>query len=160
MSKNEPKTAEQETIAAEQETALAVSPQIDETGITAMLTSRKQIFCSVSGESAAEKAVMFKAMNNPDFRISEKINAVIEIKDIFAEMIEIVHKETGEIEVAPRVVMIDSAGRGYQAVSSGIFGALKKLIAVFGPPTWETPIKIKILQIERKGKRILTFDVV
>ena len=144
----------------QQETALAVSPAVDDSGITAQLTSRKQVFCSVQADTAKGKTVMFKAMNNPDFRIADMINQTISVKDVYAEMIEITHEETGEIETAPRIVLIDADGKGYQAVSSGIFGALKKLIAVFGAPTWETPIKLKILQIERKGKRILSFDVV
>lgn len=158
---DEQNRTEQPKTEQKQETGLTVSATVDETGITAQLTSRKQIFCSVSGGTAAEKAILFKAMNNPEKRIADCINQVINAKDVVAEMIEIAHQETGEFEIVPRIVIIDDKGVGYQAVSTGIFSAMKKLIAVYGPPTWQDPIKLKILQISRsKDRKILTFDVV
>ena len=160
MSEKTKKPETEHQVTDQQETGLAVSATVDETGITAQLTSKKQIFSSIKGSTLAEKTALFRAMNNPDHRISDMINQVISVKDVFAEMIEIAHEETGELEVVPRVVLIDEEGKSYQSVSNGIFGAMKKLIAVFGAPTWETPIKIKIVQINnKKDRRILTFDI-
>lgn len=123
------------------------------------LTSRTTTFCSMSAESDKEKALLFKAMNNPEKRIGDCINTTIKIKDVFCEIVNCVNKESGEISTCPRTVLIDDKGVAYQAVSIGVFSALKKIIQVFGEPTWEKPIPITVKQITKGERKLLTFDV-
>lgn len=125
------------------------------------LTEEKQtMFCSMKATTQEERAILFKAMNNPEFRISDCINMVIEVKDVYCEVVTCTEQSTGEQTKCPRIVLIDKDGKGYQAVSLGIFSALKKVMAVFGQPSWETPIPLKIVQIKKGTKSLLTFDVV
>ena len=126
------------------------------------LTSRTTSYCSMKATTAAEKADLYNAMNAPAKRLKECINEVIEIKDVFVEVVHCTNTETGERVLVPRTVLIDSNGTGYQAVSSGIFNALRKLFAVFGEPhTWTEPIKVKIKQISKSAtNNILTFEIV
>lgn len=146
-------------------TAPAVAESVtmdDDEKMIVDLTTRRVSYCSLTAETAEEKTTLYNAMNNPQNRVKDCINEVIEVKDVFVEVVHCTNKETGEVEAAPRVVFIDSNGIGFQCVSTGIFGALKKLFAVFGEPrTWSAPVKIKIKQINRSAdKSILTFDVV
>lgn len=126
------------------------------------LTSRTTSYCSMKATTAAEKADLYNAMNAPAKRLKECINETIEIKDVFVEVVHCTNAETGERVPVPRTVLIDSKGAGYQAVSSGIFNALKKLFAIFGEPhTWTAPIKVKIKQISKSAtNNILTFEIV
>ena len=126
------------------------------------LTSRTTSYCSMKATTAAEKTDLYNAMNAPAKRLKECINEVIEIKDVFVEVVHCTNTETGERVPVPRTVLIDSNGTGYQAVSSGIFNALRKLFAVFGEPhTWTEPIKVKIKQISKSAtNNILTFEIV
>jgi hypothetical protein len=126
------------------------------------LTSRTTSYCSMKATTAAEKADLYNAMNAPANRLKDCINEVIEIKDVFVEVVHCTNTETGERVPVPRTVLIDSKGAGYQAVSSGIFNALKKLFAIFGEPhTWTAPIKVKIKQISKSAtNNILTFEIV
>lgn len=117
-------------------------------------------FCSVQGGDRKAKAMVYNAMNNPKHRLGDCINKKLKIKDVLAEIIELENEETGEMQSAPRVVLIDENGESYQAVSNGIFNAVKKAIAVFGAPTWDEPLEILVKQISFGKNQMLTFDVV
>lgn len=118
-----------------------------------------QGFTSLKNETTEQKAILFKAMSNPDERLSDHINQVLHIKDVYMEKVDMVNEETGEISECPRIVLVDSDGVSYQAVSFGVFNALKRIFQVFGKPTWEEPIKMKVIQINRKEKKMLSLDV-
>lgn len=128
--------------------------------IVDLTDTRTAMFSSMAVDTPQQKATLFKAMNNPEKRIGDCINMEIDVKDVFCEVVTCTNKESGEVTQCPRIVLIDKDGVGYQAVSIGIYSALKKVFAVFGTPTWETPIKIKIVQISKGDRKMLTFDVV
>ena len=117
------------------------------------------MFCSIQGGTHESKVAVFNASNNPDHKVGDYINKVIVVKDVLAELIEVTNDETGEIEVTPRVVLIDVNGESYQAVSKGIFNALKKAIAIFGAPTWDEGLPCLIKQVSVGKGSMLTFDV-
>jgi len=143
-----------------EDTAVAVMAMDDNNSFIVDLTSRQTTFCSFVAKTNAEKAILFKAMNNPEKRIGDMINMEITAKDLFCEVVTCVNKETGESNVCPRIVIIDDKGVGYQAVSLGVFSAFKKIILVYGQPTWKDPIKLKVVQITKGDRKLLTFDVV
>ena len=66
--------------------------------------------CSVKAEDAASKAIVFNAATNPDYKVKSCINKKIRVKDLYAESIEVVNEETGEIVNVPRMVLIDDEG--------------------------------------------------
>lgn len=133
----------------------------DDTDYVADLTSRTTAYCSLIAETPEDKAKIYNAMNNPEKRIKDCINETISLTDVYVESV-VCTNEAGVSTTCPRVVLIDKDGIGYQAVSKGIFSALKKLFGVFGEPKdWEQPINIKIKQMNRgTNKAILTFDIV
>lgn len=116
-------------------------------------------YCSVQGGDRATRARVFNAMNNPTHKVGDCINQVIYVKDVLIEMLEMVNEQTGEYEAAPRVVLIDQDGEAYQAVSQGIFNAVKNAIQVFGAPTWEEALPCLIKQVSVKNGSMLTFDI-
>lgn len=107
-----------------------------------------------------EDAKIFAALNNPEFRIANFINKTIKVQNVLVEIREILNDETGEIETAPRVVLISDDGKAYQAVSKGIFNAVKNACEVFGSAPWEPPLEIEIKQIAVGKGSMLTFDVI
>lgn len=125
------------------------------------LTERTTSYCSLVAETEDEKLTLYNAMNNPDKRLGDCINEKINVKDVFVEVVKCENRETGEKQSCPRVVLIDENGVGYQCVSIGIFSALKKLFAVFGEPgTWAKPVTVKVKQISKGDRKMLTLDVV
>lgn len=134
---------------------------VDDGGIRGELVSITNQYCSFKPNTKEEKAVLFKAMNNPEKRLADCINMTINVKDIYVETVTIVDQNSGEIIPVPRIVLIDVEGIGYQCVSKGVFGALKKLISLFGEPTWDEGISITVRSVKtRNGNNsVLTFDI-
>lgn len=124
------------------------------------LKSASTSYCSLNVNTQKEKEHLFNIISSPTDRIANMINEIIELKDIYVETVELTNEETGEINFAPRTILIDKNGKSFECVSIGIFSALKKLFQIFGEPCiWEKPIKIKIKQIQKGTKSILTFSI-
>lgn len=143
-----------------QNTALALVMEDNSKFIVDLTAPAKTQYCSLVPKTDSDKALLFKAMNNPEKRISDCINTTINVKDVYVEVVQCVNKETGELQDCPRIVMIDDKGVGYQCVSIGMFSALKKVFSVYGMPTYEKPLPVKIVQITKGERKLLTFDVV
>lgn len=126
---------------------------------TELSENATSIFCSVKGGDRKSKAKVYNAINNPEHKVADFINKVIMVKDVVVEEITLENEETGEFETAPRVVLIDDKGKAYQAVSAGMFNAIKNAIQVFGAPTWEEPLPMLIKQISVKNGSMLTVDI-
>lgn len=124
-----------------------------------LMGEQKSSFTSLKNETNEEKQILYKAMSNPDKRLGDCINMVIEAKDLFMEQVEMTNQETGEITTCPRIVIVDKNGVSYQSVSFGVFNALKRVISVFGSPTWEQPVPLKVIQVTRGEKKMLSLDV-
>ena len=139
-----------------QETAVAVVETKKELDL---MGEQKTSFTSLRNETNEEKQIMYKAMSNPDKRLGDCINQVIYAKDLFMEMVDMTNEETGEVTTCPRIVIVDKDGASYQSVSFGIYNALKRVIQVFGTPTWNEPIPLKVIQVTRKEKKMLSLDV-
>lgn len=123
------------------------------------IMGNEEFYCSFNATTPEERAQLFEIMNNPAERLADNINKTIYVKDVYCEIVDCVNEETGEVTKAPRVVLIDKDNVGYQAVSTGIFSAVKKLFMIYGQPTWEKPIPIEIKQIKKGKKSLLTFNI-
>ena len=128
--------------------------------IVADMTTAKTQYTSMIAETDEARAKLFNAMNNPDERLADKINMRINAKDLYIEVVDCTNTETGETTSCPRIVIIDDKGKSYQAVSVGIYSALKKVIQVYGAPTWEKPITLEVKQISKGDRKMLTLNVV
>lgn len=145
---------------AERNTALTAMDE-DERFIMDLTAERKTQFCSMIPKNEDEEIVLFNAMNNPEKRIGDCINMTINVKHVFCEVVTCVNRETGETNMCPRIVLIDTDGVGYQAVSLGVFSALKKIFAIKGSPTtWKKPVKLQVVQITKGDRKLLTFNMV
>lgn len=116
-------------------------------------------FCSLKANSQAEKAVLFRAMANPDHRLADFIGKTILAKDIYVETVEMMNEQTGAFVKTPRTVIIDKDGVSYHCVSFGIFNSIKRIFAVFGEPTWAEPLPLTVKQVGNGTRKVLTLDV-
>lgn len=116
-------------------------------------------FCSMVVNSDNDRQVLFNAISATPHKLSDYINKVIKVKDVYVETVKVKDRK-GEIVDAPRVVLIDVNGEGYGCVSQGVYGALRKLFVVFGVPTWNDPVPVEVKQVQGKdSNRILTLSV-
>lgn len=151
-------------------TEVNVPFETNETGLTVMederfimdLTAERKVqFCSMSPKNEDEEITLYNAMNNPEKRIGDCINMEIAIKHVFCEAVHCINRDTGEDSVCPRIVLIDEKGVGYQAVSLGIFSAIKKIFSIKGHPNkWKKPVKVQVVQITKGDRKMLTLNMV
>ena len=123
------------------------------------MTSAQTQFCSLSASTDEEKAKLFNAINNPEKRLADCINMTINAKDLYIEVVNCTNEQTGEVTACPRIVIIDEKGVSYQAVSLGIYSALKKVIQIFGAPSWQKPIKLSVKQVTKGARKMLTLEI-
>lgn len=124
------------------------------------MTSAQTQFCSMTAETEEEKAHLFNVINNPEKRLADCINMTIQAKHLYIEVVNCTNEETGEITACPRIVIIDEKGVAYQAVSLGIYSALKKVIQIFGTPqTWKQAIPLEVKQVTKGTRKMLTLNI-
>lgn len=127
--------------------------------ISVDMTSAQLSFSSLKAGTDEEKANLFNAINNPEKRLADCINMTIKAKDLYIEIVNCTNEETGDVTACPRIVIIDEKGVSYQAVSLGIYSALKKVIQIFGAPTWEKPISLMVKQVTKGNRKMLTLNI-
>lgn len=136
--------------------------QMDENSsfIADLQAPRMVSYCSMTAVTQDEKKKLYNSINSTDKRVGDCINEVINVKDVYVEIVNCISKETGEETKCPRTVLIDDKGVSYQAVSLGVFNGLKKVFQIFGQPhNWESPIALKVKQITKGERKILTFEI-
>lgn len=108
-------------------------------------------YCTMQAEDTKAKITLYNACANPA-KLSDNINIPIEMIHFYVEIIQCANKESGELVNVPRVVIIDKTGKGYQAVSVGIYNAIKRIVSMFGnPASWDSPIKIMCQNVDLGG---------
>ncbi len=118
-------------------------------------------YCSIKGDTREAKVAMYNAINSPDHKLSDFVGKKLNIKDISIERVENPSDETGEMVANARVVLIDENGESYTCVSSGIYSAIKKLVSVFGEPTWEPALPVEIQNLStKKGRKTMTLKAI
>lgn len=133
----------------------------DERYILDLTAKRSVQYCSFKPETEEDEIILFNAMTNPSKRLSDCINMTISIQHVFCEIVDCTNRETGEVSKCPRIVLISDNGESYQAVSMGVFSALKKIFSIKGEPsTWKKPVHLKVLQRTVGERKMLTFEMV
>lgn len=119
------------------------------------------IFCTIPAQPGDREASakVFQALNNPEYRVADFINKKIQVSNVLIEAADIMDDETGEVDRVPRVVLISPEGKSYQAVSLGMYGAVKNAFLCFGPAPWNPALTFLIKQKPVKNGSMLTADV-
>ena len=125
----------------------------------AMSAHASSSYSSLRSGTLKEKAALYNAMSNPSHKVGDYINKVINVKDVYVELIELEDEDTHESVTAPRIVLVDTEGETYQAVSKGVFNALTRLIQTFGEPTWDDGLPLLVRQISLGKNQMLTLEV-
>ena len=123
--------------------------------------TNSESYCSIKGDSREALVAMYNAINSPDHKLSDFVGKKLNIKDISIERVDNMNDETGEMVANARVVLIDENGESYTCVSSGIQSAIKKLVSVFGEPTWEPALPVEVQNLStKKGRKTMTLKAI
>lgn len=142
----------------EEKNSLAVLDE--ETGFIGELTSKVTSYTSLPMVTDEDKENAYNLTSNPNQRVSDNVGKIINLKHVYVESITLTNDQTGEVNTAPRIILIDDKGIGYVSVSKGIFNSVKKIFQLFGTPDmWSKPIKVEVKQVTIKEKRTLTLII-
>lgn len=122
--------------------------------------SDSKFFTSLRSDTEEEKIKLCNAISAPDYSISDFVGKQISIAGVIAEEITITNEETGEISVAPRIIMLDTSGKSYSCVSVGIHRSLSRIFSIWGNPSeWEKPLTVEVQNV-KISKTASTYNLV
>ena len=135
------------------------------TGVVTSANDFSEVFAgnvlaeAYSGDMNTEagREAYYKCITDCDARVSEMINRVIMVKDIYSAKVRAKDTETGEYKILTRVVLIDTDGCTYTCSSAGVVNSLNAIFRMFGNPTWPEgkPLMVKQKTL-KNGNSILT----
>lgn len=118
-------------------------------------------YCSKVVETEEEKKELFNALETCDALLNDCVGQEINVKDVYCEEREVQDEETGETKKKYRTIIFDVNGQTYATGSYGIFNIMKKLFVIYGMPTWEKGVKVKVAKRPvGNGKTSLTLTLV
>ena len=117
-------------------------------------------YCSKITNSEEDKKDLFNALETCDALLNDCVGQEIDIKDVYCEEREI-PDENGELHKKYRTILFDVNGQTYATGSYGVFNIMRKLMAIYGMPTWEKGLKVKVTKRPiGNGKSTLTLTLV
>lgn len=131
-----------------------------ENNLALVAQDNNEIFCSFSPDTVEGKKNLYKAITNPDHKITDFVGKEIVIRDVVVATCQFVDEETGETTPGNRTILIDANGVSYGCSSTGVYNALRNLIAIFGSPTWADGLTVRVGQISKGVNRIITLEIV
>mgnify|MGYP003571274932 CR=1 FL=1 len=112
---------------------------------------QKRVYSSKSMKTIEDKKELFNALEECDVLINDCVGETIDIKDFYIEEYDKTDEDTGEIKTKYRTIIFDKDGKSYATGSYGIYNSIKKLIMVYGYPTYTDEVKVKISKKKTKN---------
>ena len=114
-----------------------------------------RFYSSIKSENFADKLAIASALTT-SVPIDENLNKEIKLTNFIVQPVELLNDRTGEVNTAPRVVMIDADGTAYHATSIGLLSSLQNIRSVLGEPSdWPAPVSIQV--VKQKGNKGFSF---
>lgn len=109
-----------------------------------------------------EMAAVYSTLTDP-LDTLKAINDTMPVTALAEKPAKIVHivchsatvvSDAGEETDVTRTILVGADGVNYAAVSDGILGSVKQISNLYGPPPWDPPLKLKMIEKQtRRGYR-------
>lgn len=114
-----------------------------------IFSSDKKMFSTLKSDNIEDKIKLYNSLQKCDIRINDIVGQEIEFSDIFIEEkpTHEIDEATGEVKAENRkfrTILFGTDGSTYVSSAYGVYNSLKNIIAIFGFPTSENPIKVKV----------------
>jgi hypothetical protein len=128
--------------------------------IVALNTPGAAFYSSITGTDFAAKKKVAAALTS-SLPIDENLGKVIALVNVIVLPVELANDQ-GEVNTAPRCILLDADGTAYHATSVGMLSAIRNLLASLGEPSsWETPVDVKVIQQKgNNGYKYFTLNLV
>ena len=130
-----------------------------------MLSNNNQkIYSSIKASSVEEKKKLYNALEKCDALLNDIVGSEINIKDFYVEERIVTEDDEDGNEksvVKYRTILFDTDGKSYATGSYGVYNALRRIVMVYGTPTWTEGVLVKVEKKPIKnGKTQLTLVLV
>lgn len=137
---------------APQEVAVTNRVDVDGMAMIADLSTATTAYCSMTIMDNADRVKAYNAMSNADESLSEHIGEEIPVRHVYVECIKCTNEQTGKEDTVPRIVLIATDGKSYQACSFGIFSSLKRIFQMFGrPDEWDFALVVRAKRVKTRN---------
>ena len=136
-------------------------------------SKNKEMFCTMDLEEKENMIKLYNSLQECDVKINDLKGSEIEVVDLFVEKKEVAERdektdeiifdENGEVKTKTRfrTILFDKDGKTYVSAAYGVYNSLRQIIPIFGNPTKENPIVVKVGTRKLKsGKESLILTVV
>lgn len=84
--------------------------------------------------------------------VADNLGTEFRLKHIIVQSVQIADDESGEINEAPRVTLVDADGNAFHGTSVGLLSAARNIIAQLGEPeSWTASPRVQV--VEERGRR-------
>lgn len=136
-------------------------------------SANKKMFCTMNLEEKENMVALYNSLQECDVKLNDIKGTSVEVSDVFVEEKEVSERDekTGELildeEGNPitktrfRTILFGTDGKTYVSAAYGVYNSLRQIISIFGNPSKENPIKVKVgTRKLRSGKESLVLTVV
>lgn len=127
--------------------------------IAGLNTPGSAYYTSIKGGDFATRKRLAKALTSSS-PIDEHLGETLDLVNIIVMPVDLAN-EAGEVNTAPRVILITADGTAYHATSVGLLSAIRNLFATLGEPdAWDEAVQVKIVQQKgRNGFKFFTINL-
>ena len=129
-------------------------------------------FTTLDLTDVENKKTLYNALQQCDVKLNDIKGQTIEVCDLYIEKKDIAERdektdevitdENGEIVTKKhfRTILIDTEGKTYVTAAYGVFNSLKQIVAIFGNPTPDNVLTLKVgTKALKSGKESLILTV-
>jgi hypothetical protein len=114
-------------------------------------------FTTATGEDFASRLTVAQALTDAQ-PLADNLGKVITLADVIVQTVQITNKNTGEVNDAPRITLIDADGSAYYATSLGLLSSVRNLLAALGDKFGEESFQIAVNQAGQPGRKYFTIS--
>lgn len=137
-------------------------------------STNRETFCTMDLDNEDNKISLYNSLQGCDVRLNDIKGTVISVVEVFIEKKEVAERdektdeiiydeETGEVKtkIKYRTILFDDEGKTYVSSAYGIYNSLRQIISIFGNPSKDNIIKVKVgTKKLNNGKESLILTVV
>lgn len=121
--------------------------------------SQQRISTSLNLDDVKQRRKMVSALQDCDYRLTEKIGEQIKVCDYVIHDVEIKGRTDGELIPACRLILVDDKGKTWETVGVTLVRSFQRIAFAEGPPPYKPPLSLWV-RTKKKGEiSIYWFDL-
>jgi len=114
------------------------------------------MYSSIKGDNEESRLTVLDAVMG-SLPIAEHLGKTISLANVIVQPVEMADEATGELNTQPRVILIDTDGTAYHAITKVLFRDIQNVIAIVGEPhEWSNPMQVQVVKEGNGARKFFT----